>query len=99
MARAPSFLTRWEGRGRNLQNRVSSLQLLNLLTSFGAVGSIPLCMARKEKAETTATLVAGGTVLVGLWLLSDPKCGRGCRTVAEHLVEHGVKDFFTGLFA
>jgi hypothetical protein len=55
-------------------------------------------MARKQKAET-ATLVAGGTILVGIWLLSDPRCGRGCRTVAEHLVEHGLKDFFTSLFA
>lgn len=42
-------------------------------------------------------LVVGATlVLVGLWLRSDPQCGRGCRTVAEHLIKHGFEEFFRG---
>ena len=38
-------------------------------------------------------------VAVGLALLSDPQCGRGCRTVAEHILQHGLEDFFRGLGA
>jgi hypothetical protein len=46
-----------------------------------------------------AMIVSGGICLLGLWLLSTPNCRRGCRTVAEHLLEHGLQDFFTALFA
>ena len=31
-----------------------------------------------------------GFVAIGIVLLSSPKCGRGCRTLAEHLIAHGV---------
>ena len=34
------------------------------------------------------------SVLVGIWLLSNPRCTRGCRTVAQHLLEHGLEGFF-----
>jgi hypothetical protein len=30
-------------------------------------------------------------LLLGAVLLLDPKCVAGCRTVAEHLVAHGLK--------
>ena len=30
-------------------------------------------------------------IVVGLVLLADPKCKHGCRTVAEHLFEGGVR--------
>lgn len=55
-------------------------------------------MSKREEQAAKTFLVIGGTVLVGALLLSDPHCQRGCRTVAEHLVEHGVQDFFTTLF-
>lgn len=42
-----------------------------------------------------ALLLAG----LGVVLLSDPKCERGCRTVAEHLLSHGIDDFLAGLSA
>ena len=42
-----------------------------------------------------ALLFAG----LGVVLLSDPKCRRGCRTVAEHLLSHGIEDFLSGLAA
>ncbi len=29
-------------------------------------------------------------LLAGLWLASNPNCDYGCRTVAEHLVKHGI---------
>ena len=35
-------------------------------------------------------------VVVGMWLLSNPRCKRGCRTVAEHLVTHGIDEFLAG---
>jgi hypothetical protein len=37
------------------------------------------------------------SILAGLWLLSDPRCNRGCRTGAEHLIEHGIDDLLAGL--
>lgn len=42
-----------------------------------------------------ALLLAG----LGVVLLSDPTCERGCRTVAEHLLSHGIDDFLAGLSA
>lgn len=36
---------------------------------------------------------------VGVAMLHDPKCRRGCRTVAEHLVSHGIDDFLASLGA
>ena len=36
---------------------------------------------------------------VGVALLQDPKCRRGCRTVAEHLLSHGIEDFLASLGA
>ena len=35
--------------------------------------------------------------LTAMWLLSQPNCKRGCRTVAEHLLEHGIRDIFLGI--
>jgi hypothetical protein len=32
-----------------------------------------------------------------LVLNSNPRCNRGCRTVAEHLLEHGIEDIFISL--
>jgi hypothetical protein len=45
-------------------------------------------------------LVWGGLLLLGIgWLLaSDPKCNRGCRTVAQHLASHGIDDIIGGFF-
>jgi hypothetical protein len=40
-----------------------------------------------------------GSIVVGLMLLSDPHCKRGCRTLAQHLVEHGFDEFIAGLLA
>ncbi|HEV3480930.1 MAG TPA: hypothetical protein VGR97_01230 [Candidatus Acidoferrales bacterium] len=36
---------------------------------------------------------------LGWTLLQDPKCKRGCRTLAEHLLSHGIEDFLSGLAA
>jgi hypothetical protein len=36
---------------------------------------------------------------LGIALLQDPKCRRGCRTLAEHLLSHGIEDFLSGLTA
>jgi hypothetical protein len=33
-----------------------------------------------------------GGIAFGLYLLSSPKCNRGCRTIAEHLITHGIDD-------
>lgn len=29
-------------------------------------------------------------VIAGIFLLSSPKCNRGCKTLAEHLISHGL---------
>lgn len=36
---------------------------------------------------------------IGIVMLRDPKCKRGCKTFAEHLLSHGVDDILAGLFA
>lgn len=50
------------------------------------------------KSETTI-VTAGLVILVGLWLASRPNCDKGCKSVAEHLVQHGLDDLVTGLLA
>ena len=44
-------------------------------------------------------VVSSAVLVIGLVLLSQPKCHKGCRTVAEHLVEHGIQDFLSALLA
>ncbi len=41
--------------------------------------------------------LAFGIVLLSVLLLSDPRCTTGCRTLAEHLLSHGLKRLFGGL--
>lgn len=33
-------------------------------------------------------------IALSVWLLSKPNCQRGCRTVAEHLLEHELAALF-----
>ena len=33
-----------------------------------------------------------GSIALGLALLSSPKCTRGCKTLAEHLITHGLDE-------
>ena len=40
-----------------------------------------------------------GLAAFALVLVSRPSCGRGCRTMAEHLAEHGVTDLIASFFA
>jgi len=40
-----------------------------------------------------------GLLLLGGWLLSSPRCNRGCQTMAQHLLDHGIDDILGGLFA
>jgi hypothetical protein len=44
-------------------------------------------------------LIAPGLLvsLAAIWLLSQPNCKRGCRTVAQHLLEHGIRDIILGV--
>lgn len=35
-------------------------------------------------------------LLAGVYLLSDPRCRHGCRTVAEHLIDHGIQGLLGG---
>jgi hypothetical protein len=40
-----------------------------------------------------------GLAAVGFFVLaSNPRCNRGCKTVAQHLAEHAIEDFLGGLF-
>jgi hypothetical protein len=51
-----------------------------------------------SKAETTVA-IGLGLGIAGLLLLSNPHCTRGCKTVAEHILSHGLDDLIAGLFA
>jgi hypothetical protein len=44
------------------------------------------------KKDTSNALATGLLVLIaGAVLLSNPRCERGCRTVGEHLLTHGLE--------
>jgi hypothetical protein len=49
------------------------------------------------KASTNVLATGVAFVLVAWWLSSRPNCNRGCKTVAEHLLEHGIRDIVLGL--
>ena len=44
-------------------------------------------------------LVGAGLLLAAAVLSSNPRCNRGCQTLAQHLAEHGIDDLLGGLFA
>lgn len=52
-------------------------------------------ISRMNKEFLWALIFVG----VGVAMLQDPKCRRGCRTVAQHLVSHGIDDFLAALGA
>jgi hypothetical protein len=56
-------------------------------------------MSKPRKTEGATLLTAVCVTMAGLWLISDPQCRRGCKTVAQHLVEHGIGDFFGTLLS
>jgi hypothetical protein len=38
-------------------------------------------------------ILAGlGFMLFASWMLSDPHCNRGCKTIAQHLLDHDIDD-------
>ena len=39
-----------------------------------------------------------GLVALAAILASRPTCGRGCRTIAEHIAEHGIDDLMKSFF-
>jgi hypothetical protein len=50
--------------------------------------------------QTNEKVLLGLVVFViGLFLLQKPNCGRGCRTIAEHLLTDGLDELITTLFA
>jgi hypothetical protein len=57
--------------------------------------------AYKAMKQNQEQLVIIGAALVGAgWLLTrNPNCSQGCQTVAQHLLNHGIDDLLTGLFA
>jgi len=56
-------------------------------------------MSAKGSAVMGVIVVGVFAVLIGKMLLSEPHCKGGCRTLAEHLVEHGIKNIIRGFLA
>jgi len=48
-------------------------------------------------AKEQAAIFGMVLVLAAVFLLRDPNCNRGCRTVAEHLLSHGLEDLVSEL--
>jgi hypothetical protein len=64
-----------------------------------------LCLNRAQydsihMSKKDEQLVLGGLLLLGLGALlsSNPRCSRGCQTVAQHLTSHAIDDIIGGLF-
>lgn len=51
-----------------------------------------------KKAKTNLVYIGLGLVGLGIALVSYRKCNRGCQSLAQHLIEHGVSDIVLGLF-
>jgi len=61
-------------------------------------GEYPLANNRQMQTNK-GNAFAVGLALVSLGLLmSAPRCARGCRTLAEHLISHGLDELLAGLF-
>jgi len=48
-----------------------------------------------KKLNSQPLAMAALVVGVGLILASNPRCREGCRTLAEHLINHGLKAILT----
>ena len=48
-------------------------------------------MANDKSNILTIAVIA---ILLGAVMLSDPRCDRGCKTLAQHLIGHGLDFFF-----
>lgn len=46
-------------------------------------------------------MIVAGAVAIGFALLlsSSPNCNKGCKTLAQHLLDHGFDDLLGGLLA
>lgn len=44
-------------------------------------------------------LVISVSIVLGLYLLSNPRCNGGCKTVAQHLLFHDGLDGLLGVLA
>jgi hypothetical protein len=44
-------------------------------------------------------LIFGGLLFLATYyvLTRNPRCNRGCKTLAQHLLEHGIDDILVGL--
>lgn len=51
-----------------------------------------------SQAQQNALMVTGIAAVGFIVLASNPRCNRGCKTVAQHLAEHFLGDFLDGLF-
>lgn len=47
-----------------------------------------------KKLSSQPLALAALAVGIGLILASNPRCREGCRTLAEHLINHGLKAIF-----
>ncbi len=50
-------------------------------------------------AKQQTAVVGVALAILAIWLLKRPNCNRGCKTVAEHLLSHGLDDILSGLLA
>jgi len=65
----------------------------------------PLVLSKRAAREKIMSKQDQSGLLVlamigtGVLLLQNPRCNRGCKTIAQHLIEHGIQDFLGVLFA
>jgi hypothetical protein len=59
---------------------------------------ISLERGRMSQAQQNALMLTGIAAVGFIVLASNPRCNRGCKTVAQHLAEHFLADFLDGLF-
>src|SRR5882724_3469113 len=87
-----------DSRRRSAENKTRPRESRAILPEF----VFTLDSSRRPRASIYSMknlAVPLGFLAVGILLMSNPNCRKGCRTVAEHLVNHGLEDFIKGLLA
>jgi len=50
-----------------------------------------------SKNQVDMLQIAALCFFVGFVLTRNPHCSKGCRTLAEHLISHGIDEMIAGL--
>lgn len=72
---------------------------MEFLVSNGEIGRLLSEQKGESMSKDQLLLLAGIGLVVGVILLSSPRCTGGCRTVAKYVTQHAAHSLVVGLLA